>query len=122
MTRLDCDLQRDGSARNLMWARLAEEHRLAPFGLLLQGGNPGWRRDLPGLANLAPDLRSEGTRRRVMGEAPLSGQPIRIGPLPRQRQRYVAERNFLTLQRQNGAWRAVRHRETGGSTPAMLLD
>lgn len=33
------DLDREGSERNAMWARLREEHRRAPFSLLLHGGD-----------------------------------------------------------------------------------
>ena len=33
------DLEREGSERNAMWARLREDHRSAPFSLLLHGGD-----------------------------------------------------------------------------------
>ncbi|MEL6196762.1 MAG: hypothetical protein AAFT19_02840 [Pseudomonadota bacterium] len=33
------DLARDGDERNAMWARLAAQHREAPFSLLLHGGD-----------------------------------------------------------------------------------
>ncbi|WVM87546.1 hypothetical protein UMZ34_12980 [Halopseudomonas pachastrellae] len=33
------DLEREGSERNAMWARLTEDHRNAPFSLLLHGGD-----------------------------------------------------------------------------------
>ena len=57
-----------------------------------------------------------------LGEAPLADHPISIRPLPGQPRRYVAERNFLTLQRQDGAWRAVWHLEDSGETPPLALD
>lgn len=57
-----------------------------------------------------------------LGEAPLKGHPIRIRPLPGRRHRYVAERNFLTLAREGGRWRAVWHLEEGGPTPPLALD
>lgn len=57
-----------------------------------------------------------------LGDAPLAGHPIRIWPLPGQRHRYVAERNFLTLDRRNGRWQAVWHLEDGGPTPPLSLD
>ncbi|MCA8880432.1 MAG: alkaline phosphatase family protein [Rhodobacteraceae bacterium] len=55
------DLDRDMRERNAMWARLGEEHRAAPFQILLHGGDQiyadeathahplsaGWPRDLP---------------------------------------------------------------------------
>lgn len=33
------DLEREGSERNIMWARLLEEHQRQPFALLLHGGD-----------------------------------------------------------------------------------
>lgn len=57
-----------------------------------------------------------------LGDAPLPGHPIRIRPLPGQRHRYVAERNFLTLDRRDGQWQAVWHLEHSGSTPPLALD
>ncbi|TBN44048.1 alkaline phosphatase family protein [Paracoccus subflavus] len=57
-----------------------------------------------------------------LGEAPLPGHPIRIRPLPGQKHRYVAERNFLTLERAGGRWQAVWHLEESGPTPPLLLD
>ena len=33
------DMDRDEAERNVMWARLAEQHRAAPFALLLHGGD-----------------------------------------------------------------------------------
>ncbi|WEJ82039.1 alkaline phosphatase family protein (plasmid) [Paracoccus versutus] len=56
-----------------------------------------------------------------LGEAPLPRHPIRIHPLPGQRHRYVAERNYLTLARQDGRWQAVWHLEDSGETPALDL-
>uniref|UniRef100_UPI0035B4DF51 alkaline phosphatase D family protein n=1 Tax=Paracoccus sp. TaxID=267 RepID=UPI0035B4DF51 len=57
-----------------------------------------------------------------LGEAPLAGHPIAIKPLPGQRHRYVAERNYLTLDRRNGRWQAVWHLEESGLTPPLDLD
>lgn len=57
-----------------------------------------------------------------LGDAPLRGHPIRIRPLPGQRHRYVAERNFLTLDRRGGQWQAVWHLENSGPTPPLALD
>ncbi|SIS94298.1 alkaline phosphatase D family protein [Paracoccus saliphilus] len=56
-----------------------------------------------------------------LGEAPLPAHPIRILPLPGQKQRYVAERNFLVLERQGGAWHAVWHLEESGPTPPLPI-
>lgn len=57
-----------------------------------------------------------------LGDAPLPGHPIRIRPLPGHRHRYVAERNFLTLDRRDGQWQAVWHLEESGPTPSLPLD
>src|SRR5690606_22645417 len=56
-----------------------------------------------------------------LGEAPLPGHPLRILPLPGQRHRYVAERNYLTLTRSAGHWQAVWHLEDSGKTPPLEL-
>lgn len=56
-----------------------------------------------------------------LGEAPLQGRPIRIRPLPGQATRYVAERNYLRLERRGGQWRAIWELEESGPTPAMAL-
>lgn len=56
-----------------------------------------------------------------LGEAPLDGHPIRIKPLPGQKHRYVAQRNFLTLQRVGGDWNAVWNLEEDGPTPPLAL-
>lgn len=56
-----------------------------------------------------------------LGEAPLPEHPIRILPLPGQRQRYMAERNFLVLERLNADWQAVWHLEESGATPPLPL-
>ena len=57
-----------------------------------------------------------------LGESPLPHHPVRIHPLPGQRRRYVAQRNFLTLQRRDGRWQAVWHLEDSGATPGLPLD
>ncbi|MGN7869139.1 alkaline phosphatase D family protein [Paracoccus sp. 22332] len=57
-----------------------------------------------------------------LGDAPLRGHPIAIRPLPGQKHRYVAERNFLTLDRRDGRWQAVWHLENSGLTPPLALD
>lgn len=57
-----------------------------------------------------------------LGDAPLQGHPIRIKPLPGQKHRYVAERNYLVLDRRAGRWQAVWHLEDSGLTPPLALD
>ncbi|MDO6587947.1 alkaline phosphatase D family protein [Salipiger sp. 1_MG-2023] len=56
-----------------------------------------------------------------LGEAPLERHPIRILPLPGQRRRYVAQRNFLALERRGGEWRAIWELEETGSTPPLAI-
>lgn len=55
----------------------------------------------------------------AFGEDPLPGQPIRIRPLPGHRSTYVAERNYLVLERRSDRWSASWELEKSGRTPAM---
>ncbi len=57
-----------------------------------------------------------------LGDAPVPGYPIRIHPLPGQKHRYVAERNYLELKRENDSWSAIWHLEDSGATPPLALD
>jgi hypothetical protein len=56
-----------------------------------------------------------------VGQAPLPGHPIRFRPLPGGRRRYLAERNYLVIERQGAAWSARWHLENSGVTPALPL-
>lgn len=56
-----------------------------------------------------------------LGEAPLPEHPIRILPLPGQKRRYIAERNFLVLERKGPIWQARWHLEESGATPLLLI-
>lgn len=56
-----------------------------------------------------------------LGEDPLPEHPIRVLPLPGRRHRYLAERNYLVLERSAGRWTAQWDLETGGMTPALDL-
>ncbi len=56
-----------------------------------------------------------------LGEAPLRDHPIRILPLPGQRLRYIAQRNYLTLDRRGGDWTATWDLEEDGPTPPLPL-
>lgn len=82
-------------------------HQLVASGISHRAPPKGYARGLGWLAGL--------------GEAPLPDQPIRILPLPGQKQRYVAERNFLVLERREGAWHAVWHLEESGPTPPLPI-
>jgi hypothetical protein len=56
-----------------------------------------------------------------LGEDPLPEHPIRVGRLPGQRHRYIAERNYLLLEREDGAWTARWNLETSGMTGRLSL-
>ncbi|WP_338119679.1 alkaline phosphatase D family protein [Paracoccus hibiscisoli] len=56
-----------------------------------------------------------------LGESPLRGHPIKIRPLPGQSARYVAERNYLVLERCAGGWAARWDLEAGGMTGPLPL-
>ena len=70
-------------------------------------------------------LEREGSERNAMwarlGEAPLAQHPIRTEQLPGQRARYVAERNYLMLERQSDRWSAAWDLEESGLTPNLAL-
>lgn len=93
------DLARDASERNAMWRRLCQQHREAPFHLLLQGGDQiyadevteghplsaEWPRRVPG--RLAPEARDELYRTLLGG---------------------FVERYAVTLSQPDYAWIAAR--------------
>ncbi|MDV7145339.1 alkaline phosphatase D family protein [Tropicimonas sp. TH_r6] len=56
------------------------------------------------------------------GEDPLPEHPIRIARIPGQSGRYVAERNYLVLERVGSAWQAVWEFETSGRSAPLPLD
>jgi hypothetical protein len=56
-----------------------------------------------------------------LGEDPLPDNPIRVERIPGQRGRYVAERNYLVLERQGGVWSARWDLEASGMTPPLAL-
>ncbi|WP_138465779.1 alkaline phosphatase D family protein [Poseidonocella sp. HB161398] len=82
-------------------------HQLVASGIAHRAPPAAWARTLGTLASL--------------GEAPLPGHPIRIRPLPGQRHRYAAERNYLMLERRDGAWQARWELEESGATPPLPL-
>ncbi|KUP90690.1 alkaline phosphatase D family protein [Tritonibacter horizontis] len=83
-------------------------HQLVASGIAHRAPPKGYARSLGTLAGL--------------GDAPVKGYPIRIHPLPGQRHRYTAERNFLELKRSQGRWSAIWHLEDSGATPSLALD
>lgn len=82
-------------------------HQLVSSGIAHQAPLRAWARALGALAQL--------------GEDPLSQHPIRIERLPGQRSRYVAERNYLVLERSSGIWRTCWDLENSGMTPPLVL-
>ncbi|WP_243698458.1 alkaline phosphatase D family protein [Paracoccus alkanivorans] len=95
------------ATRAEMGAGADHVHQLVASGISHRAPPKGYARGLGWLAGL--------------GEAPLPEHPIRILPLPGQNQRYIAERNFLVLERRDGAWQAIWHLEESGPTPPLPL-
>lgn len=56
-----------------------------------------------------------------LGEDPLPEHPIRVERLPGQFGRYIAERNYLVLERRDEAWSAQWDLEASGMTPQLVL-
>ncbi len=54
-----------------------------------------------------------------LGEDPLPDKPIRLRPLPGHRRVYVAERNYLVLERTGRRWTASWELEDSGRTPPL---
>ena len=56
-----------------------------------------------------------------LGEDPLPGRPVRLRPIPGQRRTYLAERNYLVLERSDGAWSAAWECERSGRSPGLTI-
>ena len=82
-------------------------NQLVASGIAHRAPPTGWARLLGALAWLGEDPRPE--------------HPIRVKRLPGQRSRYVAERNYLLLERNSGAWRARWDLEKSGMTAPLML-
>lgn len=82
-------------------------HQLVASGIAHRPPPKGWARFLGALA--------------ALGDDPLPGRHVRIARIPGQPGRYVAQRNFLTLERQDGAWRANWQFEHDGVSPDLPL-
>ncbi|MCG7624265.1 alkaline phosphatase D family protein [Epibacterium sp. Ofav1-8] len=95
------------ATRAEMQAREAPVQQLVASGIAHRAPPQAYARGLGTLAGL--------------GDAPVPGHPIRIHPLPGQKHRYAAERNYLELKRENGTWSAIWHLEDSGSTAPMAL-
>ena len=102
---------------------LSGEIHLATHGTLAYGPRPMHQLVASGITHPpAPRryARSLGALARL-GESPLPGHPIRLQPLPGQRGIYTAQRNYLILERTDGAWHARWELEHDGTTPALPL-
>ena len=82
-------------------------NQLVASGIAHRAPPQGWARFLGALSTL--------------GEDPLPEHPIRIARLPGQATRYVAERNYLVLERAGKDWQARWDLEPSGMTPALVL-
>ncbi|MGG7565591.1 alkaline phosphatase D family protein [Rhodovulum sp. DZ06] len=84
-----------------------ELHQLVASGIAHRPPPNLWARTLGALATL--------------GEDPLPDSPITIERIPGQKTRYVAQRNFLTLAREDGAWSARWCFEESGMSPPLQI-
>ncbi|RBI85889.1 alkaline phosphatase family protein [Rhodosalinus halophilus] len=119
MLRQLAALQADGHAVTV----LSGEIHLATRGTMETAAGPLHQLVASGVAHRAPPrLYADvlGTLARL-GEAPVPEHPIRLHPLPGRRRIYVAERNYLVLERKAGRWRAAWDLEDGGLTPELPL-
>ena len=82
-------------------------HQLVASGISHRAPPKAWARILGGLASL--------------GESPLPGHPIRIRRIPGQPTRYVAARNYLTLDRTGGRWAASWALEGAPPSPPLPI-
>ncbi|MQQ09017.1 alkaline phosphatase family protein [Epibacterium sp. SM1979] len=82
-------------------------HQLVASGIAHRAPPAAWARILGALSWL--------------GEDPLPEHPVRIRRIPGQSYRYVAERNYLVLERQGVDWSAQWDIESSGRSPALDL-
>lgn len=57
----------------------------------------------------------------ALGESPLPGKPITLKPLPGKKRIYVAERNYLVLERRDAKWSAAWELEDSGRTASLEI-
>jgi hypothetical protein len=102
---------------------LSGEIHLATRGTLAAEGGPIHQLVASGITHPPPPAAYALTLGALarLGEAPLADHPIALHPLPGKRSIYTAERNYLMLERTNGAWRTWWELEETGPTPALDL-
>ena len=102
---------------------LSGEIHLATRGTLETRSGPVHQLVASGIAHPAPPLgyaRGLGALARF-GASPLPDNPIRLHPLPGKTPIYIAQRNYLILEREAGRWQAWWELEDDGPTPALDL-
>ncbi|WVM92171.1 hypothetical protein ULG90_21110 [Halopseudomonas pachastrellae] len=104
---------------------LSGEIHLATRATMMKLGAGRWLHQLvaSGIAHRAPPrvwARILGALAQF-GESPLKACPIRIPCIPGQKSRYIAERNYLVLERRSDIWRARWALEESGITPPLIL-
>ncbi|MFK7743686.1 MAG: alkaline phosphatase D family protein [Roseobacter sp.] len=82
-------------------------HQLVASGITHRAPPNAWARVLGALA--------------AFGEGPLPGQRIKIQRIPGRKQRYIAERNALVVQRSGAQWQAVWDFEQAGLSEPLDL-
>ena len=82
-------------------------NQLVASGIAHRAPPKGWARFLGALAWLGEDL--------------LPDHPIRVACIPGQRNKYIAERNYLILAREAGGWKARWDLEVSGLTEGLDL-
>lgn len=82
-------------------------HQLVASGISHRAPPKAWAKVLGALA--------------AFGESPLKGHKIRMARIPGQAQRYIAERNYLVLERQDDNWSAEWEFEEAGRSPALPI-
>lgn len=87
------------------------------------GGTPFHQLVASGIAHRAPPAAWARTLGALawLGEAPLPDHPIRVEPLPGLASRYIAERNYLILERTSDRWSARWDLEASGMTNPLPL-
>ncbi|MGI3186434.1 alkaline phosphatase D family protein [Nioella aestuarii] len=82
-------------------------HQLVASGISHRAPPKAWAKVLGALA--------------MLGDSPLKGHSIRMARIPGQTQRYIAERNYLVLERKGEDWSAEWDFEAAGRSPALSL-
>lgn len=110
-------------ARDSRVTVLSGEIHLATRGTMDTAAGPIHQLTASGIAHTPPPrgfARGLGALARL-GSAPLPDHPIRLRPLPGRSAVYTAQRNYLVLERRDGAWSAQWELEDDGTTPPLPL-